>query len=637
MRKKKVKKPVDKRVKKAEMDKVKKAIERQTGGKVKMVKFNPKRMVIWLLVLFFVMPFFLSMFMEPMPVDKVGMSQLLNDIKAEKVERIEVEEERLLIKYKGQEEGMVESRKEAGESFVEILDRAGIDPTMVDFETKDVSAAKAWGNVLEILLPVVLTGAIFLFIFRQARGAQDGIFSFGRSKAKLFMKGKQDVSFKDVAGVKEAKRELEEVVDFLKHPRKYRRMGARTPKGVILVGPSGVGKTLLARAVAGEANVPFFSMAGSEFMEMLVGVGASRVRDLFATAKKKAPTIIFIDEIDAIGRQRSRALTGGHDEREQTLNQILVEMDGFTPNEQVVVLAATNRGDLLDPALIRPGRFDRRIMLDMPDIEGRKKIIAIHAKGKPFATGVDWDKLGRRTVGFTGADIENMLNEAAILAARERKKIINMEDLEEAALKVKLGPEKKLKQTKDDLKMTAYHEAGHAVVTYYLPKMDPVHRVSIVSRGGTLGHTLIPPKTDRYTETRSHMVAQIISLLGGRAAEALVFNELTGGAASDITQATELARNMVVRMGMSELGPINLGQRVDISGLGTNWYEPVKVSEELLAKTDKEIKRIVSEGADKAAEVLRKHRKKLDLVAEALLKKETLESEEFEGLMKRKS
>jgi len=637
MRKKKVKKPVDKRVKKAEMDKVKKAIEKQTGGKVKMVKFNPKRMVIWLVVLFFVMPFFLSMFMEPMPVDKVGMSQLLNDIKAEKVERIEVEEERLLIKYKGQEEGMVESRKEAGESFVEILDRAGIDPTMVDFETKDVSAAKAWGNVLEILLPVVLTGAIFLFIFRQARGAQDGIFSFGRSKAKLFMKGKQDVSFKDVAGVKEAKRELEEVVDFLKHPRKYRRMGARTPKGVILVGPSGVGKTLLARAVAGEANVPFFSMAGSEFMEMLVGVGASRVRDLFATAKKKAPTIIFIDEIDAIGRQRSRALTGGHDEREQTLNQILVEMDGFTPNEQVVVLAATNRGDLLDPALIRPGRFDRRIMLDMPDIEGRKKIIAIHAKGKPFATGVDWDKLGRRTVGFTGADIENMLNEAAILAARERKKIINMEDLEEAALKVKLGPEKKLKQTKDDLKMTAYHEAGHAVVTYYLPKMDPVHRVSIVSRGGTLGHTLIPPKTDRYTETRSHMVAQIISLLGGRAAEALVFNELTGGAASDITQATELARNMVVRMGMSELGPINLGQRVDISGLGTNWYEPVKVSEELLAKTDKEIKRIVSEGADKAAEVLRKHRKKLDLVAEALLKKETLESEEFEGLMKRKS
>jgi len=637
MRKKKEKRPADKPVKKAEMDKVKQAIEKQTGGKVKMVKFNPKRMVIWLIVLFFVMPFFLSMFTGPMPVDKVGMSQLLNDIKAEKVERIEVEEERLLIKYKDQEEGMVESRKEAGESFVEILDRAGIDPTMVDFETKDVSAAKAWGNVLEILLPVVLTGAIFLFIFRQARGAQDGIFSFGRSKAKLFMKGKQDVSFKDVAGVKEAKRELEEVVDFLKHPRKYRRMGARTPKGVILVGPSGVGKTLLARAVAGEANVPFFSMAGSEFMEMLVGVGASRVRDLFATAKKKAPTIIFIDEIDAIGRQRSRALTGGHDEREQTLNQILVEMDGFTPNEQVVVLAATNRGDLLDPALIRPGRFDRRIMLDMPDIEGRKKITAIHAKGKPFVPGVDWDKLGRRTVGFSGADIENMLNEAAILAARGGKKVIDMKDLEEAALKVKLGPEKKLKQTKDDLRMTAYHEAGHAVVTYYLPKMDPVHRVSIVSRGGTLGHTLIPPKTDRYTETRSHMLAQITSLLGGRSAEALVFNELTGGAASDITRATELARNMVVRMGMSELGPINLGPRVDMSGLGANWYEPIKVSEEMQAKADKEIKRIVSEGADKAMEVLGKHRKKLDLVAEVLLKKETLESEEFEELMKRKS
>jgi len=634
MRRKKAKKPAERRVKKEEMDRFKKAIEKQTGGKVKMVKFSPKRMVIWAIVLFFVLPFFLTMFMEPAPVDKVGMSQLLNDVKTDKVERIEVEEETLLVKYKDQE-GLVESRKEPGESFVEILDRAGIDPTTVDFENKDTSAAKAWGNVLEILLPVVLTGAIFLFIFRQARGAQDGLFSFGRSKAKLFIKGKQDVSFKDVAGVVEAKKELEEIVDFLKHPRKYRRMGARTPKGVILVGPSGVGKTLLARAVAGEANVPFFSMAGSEFMEMLVGVGASRVRDLFGTAKKKAPSIIFIDEIDAIGRQRSRSLTGGHDEREQTLNQILVEMDGFTPNEQVIVVAATNRGDLLDPALIRPGRFDRRIMLDMPDIEGRKKITAIHAKGKPFAESVDWEKLARRTVGFSGADIENMLNEAAILAARGAKKAIDMEELEEAALKVKLGPERRIKQTKEDLRMTAYHEAGHAVVTYYLPKMDPVHRVSIVSRGRSLGHTLIPPKTDRYTETRSRLLAQITSLLGGRAAETLVFNELTGGAASDITRATELARNMVVKMGMSELGPINLGSRVDISELGMGWYEPVKVSEELLAKADREIKRIVSECSDKAMVVLKKHKKKLDVIAERLLEKETLESEDFEELMSR--
>jgi cell division protease FtsH len=632
----KKKKQADKQVKQREMERLRKALEKQTGGKIKMMelKMSPKRLVMWLIVGFVFLSFFFSM-SGPAITEKVGISQLLTDIKAEKVERIEVEEERMLVKYKDKEE-LVESRKEVNENLVEILDRAGIDPATVNFENKDTSITKAWGNILEVLLPVVLTGVIFLFIFRQARGAQEGIFSFGRSKAKLFVKGKQDVSFKDVAGVGEAKRELEEIVDFLKHPKKYRVMGARTPKGVILVGPSGVGKTLLARAVAGEAGVPFMSMAGSEFMEMLVGVGASRVRDLFNTAKKQAPSIIFIDEIDAIGRQRSRSLTGGHDEREQTLNQILVEMDGFTPNDQVVVVAATNRGDLLDPALIRPGRFDRRIMLDMPDIEGRKKITQIHAKGKPFTKGVNWEALAKRTVGFSGADIENMLNEAAILAAREEKKEINMKDLEEAALKVKLGPEKKRKISKDDLRMTAYHEAGHGVVTYYLPKMDPVHRISIVSRGMALGHTLIPPKIDRYTETRSHLLAQIASLLGGRAAEEMIFNELTGGAASDIDRATEIARMMVIKMGMSSLGPINLGPKVDMSELGTMWYEPRRVSEELLAKADEEIKKIVSQQAKRAEEILKKHKKKLDLVAEILLKQETIEGEEFERLMKRK-
>ncbi len=621
--------------KKSEIDKLRKAIEKQTGGKVKIkqVKFNPKRFVIWLLIIFFVAPFFISMMSGPMPTGKVGMSQLLTDIKEERVEKIEVEEERILVTYKDQE-GLIESRKEASESFVEILDRAGVDVSTVNFETKDTSAARAWQGVLEILLPVVLTGAIFLFLFRQVRGQQDGIFSFGKNKAKLFMKGKQDVSFKDVAGVMEAKRELEEVVDFLKHPKKYKKVGARTPKGVILVGPSGVGKTLLARAVAGEAKVTFFSMAGSEFMEMLVGVGASRVRDLFATAKKKAPSIIFIDEIDAIGRQRSRALTGGHDEREQTLNQILVEMDGFTPNEQVIVIAATNRGDLLDPALIRPGRFDRRIVLDMPDIEDREAIIKIHAKGKPLTKPVKWQKLAKRTVGFSGADIENMLNEAAILAARGSKETVGMEELEEAALKVKMGPEKKMKQTDEDLKMTAYHEAGHAVVTHKLPKMDPVHRISIVARGASLGHTLIPPKTDRYTHTKTYFLNQITSLLGGRAAEELIFNELTGGAASDITRATELARNMVVKMGMSKLGPINLGGGVDVGSLGTNWYEPVKISEDLQSKADGEIKRIVDECSLKAMNILKKNKAKLDKVAKELLARETLESEDFEKLMK---
>ena len=1072
-----------------ELDKIKQAIEKQTGGKVKMVRmgFNPKRMVIWLAVLFLVLPFFVSLMSGPLPLGKVGISELLTDIKEDRVKSIEVEEEKILITYKDKE-GVFESRKGAGESFTEILDRSGIDPTTVKWQNKDTTTSRAWQNVMEIFLPVVLTGAIFLFIMRQARGAQDGIFNFGRSRAKIFMKGKQNVTFKDVAGVKEAKQELEEVVDFLKHPKRYRAMGARTPKGVILVGPSGVGKTLLARAIAGEADVPFFSMAGSEFMEMLVGVGASvtgdtpvvvrrngraelveigkfidqyyqdgqtdaalpvsgvetlglrketngfwgsrstkrpvfggsvwrsvkqvyrhrakeiftieylggklkttgdhsvfvrehggirakevrqlkpgdvlvnlpmntrawdeknkttvhkikshqfpaeaqsiwldvwqddeqtianykfalaqqeqmsqyaiagqigvsqatvgnwqrevyqpqvlskklvklnlpdrvrvtpelckllgyytaegrgtksleltfsidekdyiaevamlmkqvfglerpvleptdshtirviyysahlgrffsgqcgngshnkhipdwlwempreyflaylegysngdgyvtktgklsctsvshqlirelawfssmhgikvgikheilpagrviknkplpqteswnliigatsnpfreiattqyqfkrclvksvkrhkfagfmydfcgvnqeaffggetplllhnsRVRDLFDTAKKKAPAIIFIDEIDAIGRQRSRALTGGHDEREQTLNQILVEMDGFTPNEQLLVIAATNRGDLLDPALIRPGRFDRRVMMDMPDIDDRQEIIKLHSKGKPLEVNIDWQKIAKRTIGFSGADIENMLNEAAIAAARRLRKTIEMKDLEEAALKVKLGPEKKLKQSADDLKMTAYHEAGHAVTTYYLPKMDLVHRISIVSRGGSLGHTLIPPEADRYTETKSHLVAQITSLLGGRTAEKLIFNELTGGAASDISRATEIARTMVVKMGMSGLGPINFGPGTDFSDMGATWYEPEQISETMRSRIDLEVKKIMDECLAKAESLLLKHKDRLNAVTEALLKKETLEAEDFKAIMEQK-
>jgi cell division protease FtsH len=476
--------------------------------------------------------------------------------------------------------------------------------------------------------------AFFFFIFRQARGAQDNIFSFGQSRARLFSRDTPRVTFADVAGVDEAKQELLEVVDFLKHPGKYRSLGARTPKGVLLVGPSGTGKTLLARAVAGEAGVPFFSMAGSEFMEMLVGVGASRVRDLFATAKKNAPAIIFIDEIDAIGRVRSVGVMGAHDEREQTLNQILVEMDGFTPNENVIVIAATNRGDLLDSALMRPGRFDRRVMLDMPDIEGRKAILKIHMKGKPFTEIVDWDKVAKRTVGFSGADLENMLNEAAILAARQGKRAIDMEDIEEAATKVKLGPEKKRLQTDFDKKMTAYHEAGHAIVTHELPHMDPVHRISIVSRGLSLGFTLIPPAKDRYTETQSHLLEQITSLLGGRAAEELAFKEFTAGAASDIQKATEIARTMVVEYGMSDLGPINFGPQIDVSDVSKVWYEPSQLSPEMLSKVDSQIKDIIDGCYKEALGILRKAKDKLDLVASELLKKETIEGDEFEALMK---
>jgi cell division protease FtsH len=476
--------------------------------------------------------------------------------------------------------------------------------------------------------------AVFFFwIFRQARGAQDSLFTFGRSGARLFAKGKQKFTFEDVAGVEEAKKELEEIVDFLKHPAKYRRLGARTPKGVLLVGPSGTGKTLLAKAVAGEAKVPFFSMAGSEFMEMLVGVGASRVRDLFNNAKKAAPAIIFIDEIDAIGRQRGLGISGGHDEREQTLNQILVEMDGFTPNDNVIVLAATNRGDLLDPALLRPGRFDRRIALDMPDLEDREAIIKIHARGKPFVKAISWPTVAKRTVGFSGADIENMLNEAAILAARGDKKIINMEDIEEAATKVKLGPEKKRLQSDEERKMTAYHEAGHAVVTHKLPHMDPVHRISIVSRGLAMGFTLIPPKKDRYTETKTHLLETITSLLGGRAAEGMIFNEFTAGAASDIDKATRIARRMVVDFGMSELGPVYLGPQIEETEYGRTFFQPSEISPKMQARVDEEIKRIVDEGYKRALGVLKKNKKKLDLIAKKLLDQETIEGEEFEKLM----
>jgi cell division protease FtsH len=394
-----------------------------------------------------------------------------------------------------------------------------------------------------------------------------------------------------------------------------------------MIGPSGTGKTLLARATAGEAGVPFFSMAGSEFMEMLVGVGASRVRDLFNTAKKSQPAIIFIDEVDAIGRQRGYGLMGGHDEREQTLNQILVEMDGFAPTEQLVVIAATNRPDVLDPALVRPGRFDRRVALELPDVKGREAILSIHARNKPFEKNVNWEKIAKRTVGFSGADLENMLNEAAILAARLGKKAIDMSDLEEAATKVKLGPEKKRLQSDEDRKMTAYHEAGHALVSWFMPHMDPVHRISIVSRGMSLGHTMMEPM-DRVHETKTHLIEQIAVMLGGRAAESLVFDEVTTGASDDIAKATQVAKMMVTEYGMSELGPISLE-----SGDIRMPYEQAQVSEEMSAKIDAQVKKITDEGYRHALEILKKVRSKLDVLAQELLQKETLESEEFAKLI----
>jgi cell division protease FtsH len=426
----------------------------------------------------------------------------------------------------------------------------------------------------------------------------------------------------------EAKAELEEIVDFLKHPKKYKKVGARTPKGVLLVGPSGTGKTLLARAVAGEANVQFLSMAGSEFMEMLVGVGASRVRDLFQTAKRYAPSIIFIDEIDAIGRVRGHGSMGGHDEREQTLNQILVEMDGFTQNDNVIVMAATNRGDMLDPALVRPGRFDRRVQINLPDLEERKFILSIHAKGKAFHANVDWERVARRTVGFSGADLENMLNESAILIAREDRTEITMDDIEESSLKVKLGPSKKRLNDEYERRMTAYHEAGHAIVAHFSEYSDPVHRISILSRGMALGFTLTPPEKDKVQVTKSELIDEIAVLLGGRAAEQLIFKELTAGASSDIDRATRIARSMVMEYGMSPLGPINFTPQYE-TGYARSWSEPTKVSDKVMQQVDNEVSHFIADGEKRAHELISKHKVALDAVAERLLDVETVDSDEF--------
>lgn len=594
-------------------------------------KFDVKNLILYIMVGFLLLSFFLSFSVPINPPKEVSLSQVLTEVKEGKVKEITVEGDKLEIEYKDSTKAT--SYKERGESLVKTFEASGINPKDAGINIKDMSTSEAWVNILSTLLPTIFIAGLLLFMFRQARGAQDSVFSFGASKAKLFNKDTPKVTFSDVAGVDEAKKELEEVVDFLKNPKKYQALGARTPKGVLLIGPSGCGKTLLARAVAGQAGVPFFSMAGSEFMEMLVGVGASRARDLFATAKKHQPAIVFIDEIDAIGRQRGYGLMGGHDEREQTLNQILVEMDGFTPNEQLVVVAATNRPDVLDPALVRPGRFDRRVVVDMPDLEGRKAILKIHMKNKPFAGDVDWERVAKRTVGFSGADLENMLNEAAILAARLNKTLIDMSDLEEAATKVKMGPEKKRMQSDLDKKMTAYHEAGHAVVTFMNPRMDPVHRISIVSRGLALGYTLIPPEKDVLHETKTKMIEQISTMFGGRAAEEIVFGDVTSGASNDIDQATQVAREMVVEYGMSDLGPINFGPNYGSFEWGKTWSEQPAISPDMQSKIDNEIKKLIDAGHERAVSILKKMRKELDLVAEELIKKETLDGEEFEKLM----
>lgn len=595
------------------------------------LQLNFKNVVIGLFILFFVFSLFGSMSSQAALSETKPLSQVIADVRGSSVKTIDIEDTKLTVFRK--DGSKYTSTKESQDSLVTLFEKSGVDPKSVEINVKDLSASAIWLGILSNVLPLVLTVVFFLFIFRQARGAQDNIFQFGQSKARVWNKDLPKVTFKDVAGVDEAKKELEEVVDFLRNPTKYTSLGARTPKGVILVGPSGTGKTMLAKAMAGEARTAFYSIAGSEFMEMLVGVGAARVRDLFGQAKKNAPAIIFIDEIDAIGRMRSVGVMGGHDEREQTLNQILVEMDGFEPNTAVLIVAATNRGDLLDPALTRPGRFDRRVVLDLPDLEGRKDILAIHAKGKPFESHVDWDKVAKRTVGFSGADLENMLNESAIHAARGAKKEIDMNDIEEAATKVKLGPEKKRLQSDLDRKMTAYHEAGHAIVNYYSPYLDPVHRISIVSRGMALGFTMAPPEKDRLHETKSRLIDQMAMTMGGRAAELIVFKEITSGASNDIDQATRIARYMVTEFGMSDLGPINFGPQTDITEWGKAMYEQQTISQEMQSAIDREVKKFIDEAYAKALQVLKKHRKDMDIIADALIQKETLEGDDFAVLL----
>ncbi len=597
-------------------------------------EINIKNVFIFLFILFFLFSIFqgFSNYETSLSVNELAINELVDNIKEGKVDSVKVERNRVIAVNKDKTETI--TYKEEGQSFTELLKDYGVDPTTVKVEVKDTVTEEGIWVLISNLIPTLLIIGFFIFLFRQARGAQDSIFSFGQSRAKRFSKDMPKTTFKDVAGVDEAKQELEEVVDFLKNPEKYKKLGARTPKGIILIGPPGCGKTLLARAIAGEANVPFFSIAGSEFMEMLVGVGAARVRDLFATAKKNAPAIIFIDEIDAIGRARSFGPMPAHDEREQTLNQILVEMDGFAPYEQIIVIAATNRGDLLDPALLRPGRFDRRITLDYPDYEGRKAILQIHSQGKPFDDSVNWEKVARRTIGFSGADLENMLNEAAIKAARDNRDKITADDIEEAAMKVKLGPEKKRLQSEYDKKLTAYHEAGHAIAAHFLPNTDPVHRISIVSRGMALGYTLLPPSKDKVHETKSSLLERIIVTLGGRAAEEIVFGEVTTGAANDFDQATKIARMMVTEYGMSKLGPINYGSSIDIALGGYTQNE--FISQATLSDIDKEVAAIINNCYKKAKKIITEHRDALDKVSTALLKNESLDEEEFEKLVGKK-
>lgn len=509
----------------------------------------------------------------------------------------------------------------------------------IPFEAQPEPEPPWWSTLLTYLIPFILIIGVFFFFMQQTQGGGSRVMNFGKSRARLHEGSKKKVTFNEVAGADEEKEELEEIVQFLKNPKKFLELGARIPKGVLLVGPPGTGKTLLARAVAGEAGVPFFSISGSDFVEMFVGVGASRVRDLFENAKKNSPCIVFIDEIDAVGRQRGAGLGGGHDEREQTLNQLLVEMDGFDVNEGIIILAATNRPDILDPALLRPGRFDRQITVNYPDVKGREEILKVHARGKPLSGGVDLKVLARRTPGFTGADLENVINEAALLAARRAKRKIYMAEMEEAIDRVVAGTEKRSRIISDfEKKLVSYHEAGHAMVGYLLPNTDPVHKVSIIPRGRAGGYTLMLPEEDRYYMTRTELLARVATLLAGRVAEEVVLNEVSTGAQNDLERATSIVRQMIMEYGMSEeLGPITLGRKQSQVFLGRDLGRDRDFSEEIAKAIDKEIRSTIDKCYEMAREVIVNNREKLELLAQTLVEKETLDAEEIAALMEDRS
>jgi len=566
------------------------------------------------------------------------IDQLVSKINSGEVKKIEVNGNDLNIELNNGEKDIAKKETEVG--FSETLKNYGVDAKAlqkVSFSIQDESGFEFWmGIIIPTVLPLLIIGVFFWLMFRQAKGGVNQAFTFGKANLKLFSTFKNRITFNDVAGLKEAKAELLEVVDFLKNPKKYLAMGAKIPRGVLLLGSPGTGKTLLARAVAGEARVPFFHISASEFVEMFVGVGASRTRDAFATAKKAAPSILFIDEIDAVGRERGTGMGGGHDEREQTLNQILVEMDGFDKENNVIVLAATNRPDVLDPALLRPGRFDRRVVIDLPSIDDREAILKIHSRGKPFTKVIDLRQIAVRTPGFSGADLENLMNEAAIAAATQNKKEIGQEHLYEAIEKVLLGPERRSKViSQKEKEVTAYHEAGHALVAASLKNADPVHKISIVARGMAGGYTLKLPIEEMFLKTKSQFLADLAMMLGGFVAEELTFGDMSTGASSDLQKSSELARNLVTRYGMSEkMGPITFGKTQEMVFLGREMTTEKNYSEKVAAEIDAEVKRFVEKSYEAAKKVLSSRKDALKKIADTLMEKEIIEKEEFDQIVK---